>query len=268
VPPDIGGPRIRVGFLWFFLAMAAVTSGRWWTAVLAAVVAAAGGYQLAGAWSRHMAHGDDPAPPVDDPADLPDQVEPAAAGDRGGWTSFAAAAAAAVVPLAASWGTGATGAVLALVALAAGGATLLVGREVGGALAISALLPAISAASIVLALQVDLWAALFLVLTVSLYDAGNFALGAEASSRWEGPVGGVIGALAVTFTMATIKVPPLERPQWWIAGAVVAGTCAAGQWATSYFLPTPSTWVPAMRRLDAYLLAGPLLVVAMWLMGA
>ena len=42
---------MRVGFLWFFLALAAVTSGRWWTAALTAVVAAAAGYQTARAWA-------------------------------------------------------------------------------------------------------------------------------------------------------------------------------------------------------------------------
>lgn len=253
VPPDIGGPRVRVGVLWFLLAMAAVTGGRWWTGVLVAAVAAAAGYQLARAWS-----GAEPAESIDSDED-PSRSLP--------WVAPAAAAGAASVPLAASWATGASGAVLVVLA-AIGALGAAVDRRVGATLAISVLMPGIAAASIVWAIQIDLWAALFLVLAVSLYDAGNFALGAEASGRWEGPVGGVIGALAVTFTMATIKVPPLERPQWWIAGVVVAATCAAGQWLTSYLLPTPTALVPAMRRLDAYLLSGPLLVLAMWLMGA
>jgi hypothetical protein len=36
---------------------------------------------------------------------------------------------------------------------------------------------------------------------------------------------------------------------------------------TSYFLPTPTSWVPALRRLDAYVVAGPLFVATVWILG-
>ncbi len=255
MPPDTGGPRVRLGFLWFFLALAAVTSGRWWTAALTAAVAAAAGYQVARAWALAGADAE-----LDD-----DRPVPAGTGRL---AALASALLAGSVPLAAGYGTGAAGAALLVVALVVGAVMAIGSVSTGARVAIASVLPAVAASSIVLALQVDLWVALFLVLTVSLYDAGNFALGAEAAGRWEGPVGGVLGALAVTFTMATIQVPPLDRAQWWIAGAVVAATCAAGQWLTSYFLPTPTTWVPAARRLDAYLVAGPALVLTMWILGA
>lgn len=253
MPPDTGGPRVRLGFLWFFLALAAVTSGRWWTAALAGVVAAAAGYQTTRVWAIARAEADDDRPVPSGAGRLP---------------ALLAALLAASVSVAAGYGTGAAGAAMLVVSAVAGLLMVTAGRATGATVAIAALLPALAASSIVLALQVDLWVALFLVLTVSLYDAGNFALGADATGRWEGPVGGVLGALAVTFTMATIQVPPLDRAQWWIAGAVVAGTCAAGQWLTSYFLPEPTAWVPALRRLDAYLVAGPMLVATMWALGA
>jgi CDP-diglyceride synthetase len=174
---------------------------------------------------------------------------------------------AALVPLAAGYGTGAAGAAILVVA-AIGGAAQLGGAAVGATLSIAALLPAVAASSVVLALQADLWAALFLVLAVSLFDAGNYLLGAEAAGRWEGPVGGLIGALAVTFTIATIGVPPLDTAQWWVMGALVALTCPLGQWVTSALLPSPSAHVPAQRRLDAYVVAGPLLVAVSWIFGA
>jgi hypothetical protein len=253
VPPDIGGPRVRLGFLWFFLALAAVTSGRWWTAALAAVVAAAAGYQTARAWAMARAAAD------------ADSSEPVPIG-TGRVPALLAALLAAVVPLGAGYGTGTAGAALLLVAAVSGLLIVTVGRVTGSTVAIAAVLPALGASSIVLALQVDLWAALFLVLAVSLFDAGNFLLGSDAAGRWEGPVGGVLGALAVTFTMSTIKVPPLDRAQWWVAGVLVAATCSVGQWMTSYLLPTPTTWVPAMRRLDAYVVAGPLFLAAVWVM--
>ncbi len=255
VPPDTGGPRVRMGFLWFFLALAAVTSGRWWTAVLAAVVAAAAGYQTARCWALARAA----AESAESADDVPSGT--------GRLPALLAALLAALVPLGAGYGTGAAGAAFVVVASVAGLLSVTVGRATGATVAIAAVLPAAAASSIVLALQVDLWAALFLVLAVSLYDAGNFLLGSDATGRWEGPVGGVLGVLAVTFTMSTIKVPPLDRPQWWVAGLVVAATCSVGQWVTSYFLPTPTSWVPALRRLDAYVVAGPLFVATVWILG-
>ncbi len=244
VPPQTAGPRIRLGALWFFLALAAVTSGRWWTAALSALVAAAAAFQTGCAWG----------------AAEPDEGSGRLAG-------VIAAPLAAAVPLAAGYGTGLAGAALVVVAAFAGALMLARGRELGSAVAIAAVLPAVAASSIVLALQVDLWVALFLVLAVSLFDAGNFLLGAEAAGRWEGPVAGAIGALAVTFTVATVGVAPLERAEWWLAGVVVAATCAVGQWVTSLLLPEPDTWVPALRRLDAYVVAGPALVALVWALG-
>ncbi len=255
MPPDTGGPRVRVGLLWFFLALAAVTGGRWWTSTLVALVAAAAGYQTARAWAIARARA----------AVSEDGPIPIGAGRVPALLSGVLAAA---VPVAAGYGIGASGVALLVAAAVAGAVYLGVGAEVGATVAIASILPALAAASIVLALQVDLWAALFLVLAVSLYDAGNFLLGADAAGRWEGPVGGVIGALAVTFTMATIDVPPLDRPEWWIAGVVVAGTCAVGQWVVSALLPTPTTWVPALRRLDAYIVSGPAFVALVWALGA
>ncbi len=255
VPPDTGGPRIRLGLLWFCLALASVTSGRWWTAGLMALVAAAAAYQTARSWAFATLERD------------PDDERPAPPG-TGRLGALAAALCAASVPLAAGYGTGAAGAALVVVAAVLGVGALVGRRSGGAALAIAALLPAIASSSIVLALQIELWAALFLVLAVSLYDAGNFLLGADASGRWEGPVGGIFGAMAVTFTIATIGVPPLDHAQWWIAGVVIAATCSVGQWVTSALLPAPDSWVPAMRRLDAYVVAGPVYLGVLWMLGA
>ena len=162
--PTSAAQRVRLGFLWFFLALAAVTSGRWWTAALAAVVAAAAGYQTARAWAMARA------------AAEAESSEPVPVG-TGRVPALLAALLAAVVPIGAGYGTGTAGAALLLVAAVSGLLIVTVGRVTGSTVAIAAVLPALGASSIVLALQVDLWAALFLVLAVSLFDAGNFLLG-------------------------------------------------------------------------------------------
>jgi hypothetical protein len=259
VPPETGGPQVRTGFLWFFLALAAVTSGRWWTAVLTSLVAAAAAYQVARVWSDATVEATGSADSTDD-AERPTRR-------IGAVLMLVAALAAASVPLAAGYGTGTAGAAFLGLAVVVGLLWSTGGGVVAGATAVATVPASLAAGSIVLALQVDVWAALFLVLTVSLYDAGNFLLGSEAAGRWEGPIAGVLGALAVTFTMATIGVPPFDRAQWWVAGIAVAATCAAGQWATSYLLPQPTSWAPAMRRLDAYVVAGPVLVAVTWALG-
>ncbi len=277
VAPDIEGPRVRLGFLWFFMALAAITAGRWWTSLLVALIAALAAHQVARVWTLVDT---DVAP--EDPQGA--AVEAATTGRTGetataGATtagpqssrsivSMIAAVAAALVPLTGGYSTGLAGLALIVVAAIAGSLYFLSSAAIGGAVAIAVVLAAIPTLSIVLALRADLWAALFLVLGVSLYDAGNFLLGADAAGRWEGPVAGAVGVLAVTFTMATIDVAPFDRPQWWIAGTLVALTCAVGQWVTSWALPSPTTLAPAMRRLDAYVVAGPLFVACTWLLGS
>jgi hypothetical protein len=119
----------------------------------------------------------------------------------------------------------------------------------------------------VLAVRVDLWLGLFLVLLVSLYDAGYFVFGADSSGRWEGVASGLVGALAVTFTMAALQSPPFDTATAWLTGAMGAVACILGQVAVSAFLPRPDEPANAMRRLDAYVVTGPVFVAAGWLLG-
>ena len=177
-----------MGALWFFLTLAASTSGRWWTAALWSVAAGFAAAQTVGAWQlEYRVASGDPAARVGD-----DELDAA-------WTTSAplrwiAALAAATVPLAAGWGTGLAGVVLVALAVLCGVGQLVSGSRGAGAVTIGVLLPAIAASSVVIAVRVDLWAGLFLILAVSLFDAGSYLMGAEAAGRWEGPVAGMIGA--------------------------------------------------------------------------
>ncbi|CAN5604258.1 hypothetical protein BH10ACT3_BH10ACT3_19590 [soil metagenome] len=255
VAPDTAGPRVRMGVLWFLVALAAATSGRSWTAALWAVAAGLAGYQIVGVWQR----GD-----VEDGADPDAEVEGLA---TGGVFRLFAALGAAVMPVAASYSTGAAGLALIVVPLLAIVLHLVLGQRPGaaGPTVIGIVLPALAAISVVLAVRINLWAGLFVILAVSLYDAGSFLLGADAGGRWEGPVAGMLGALAVTFTMATFQSPPFDRTSAWVAGAVMAVTCPMGQWLASAFLPSATSRATALRRIDAYLIAGPAFVVCAWI---
>lgn len=248
--PDIAGPKVRAGIFWFLLALAAVTSGRWWTAALWSAVAFFAAYQMVLAWARARSTAEVGALQV-----LP--------------IGLLAGVGAVAVTATAGYGTGLAGVALSAISLTCGIAVLAAGPLRGpvGSVVLGVLAPAIAAAAVVITVRVDLWAGLFLVLAVSLYDAGAFVFGAESTGRWEGPVCGVIGVLAVTFTVSTIKVPLFDRAEAWIAGVALAAGCVLGQAAAAALLPDPASRAPALRRLDAYLVAGPAFLACTWLMG-
>lgn len=256
VRPSSSGPKVRLGILWFILALAAVTAGRWWTAILWGVVAAMACRELLSAWWSEPDRNGDPidAPPL-------------------GVAAIAVGLTLAV-PAAAALGTGFGGGVLLLVVVALG--VVLVAARSGSiamddrqaaALAVAVLLPAVPAAAVVLVVASHLWAGLFLVAVVSLYDAGCFVGGSDSSSLLEGPVTGIIGVLAVTFTMAMFQPPPFDTATAAVVGALCVFACPAGQWVASAFLPSVDAPCRAVRRLDTYLLTAPLFLGACWYMG-
>jgi hypothetical protein len=256
VHPDTSGPRVRLGILWFLVAMAAATAGRWWSGVLWAVVAGLAARELLVAWSSAVKG---PAA-VDSPEGEEGPTRPIA------WLLWTVVGLAAVVPVALAAGTGLGGLVLAVVALV----SLALGRSTapdgpGMAVPIAVVLPAIAAGCVVVVVAAQLWAGLFLISAVSLFDAGNYVAGAESSSRFEGPVTGIVGVLAVTFTMATFQAAPFDTLSAAIVGTLVAVACPVGVWATSALLPGADVHVRAVRRLDAYLIAAPVFVVGVWL---
>lgn len=255
---------MRTGILWFLLVLAAVTSGRWWIAALMSIVAFGAAAQLVMAWDRHLLDvGDRQDDATVGTSETPPRLTSLARGAVAG-------AGAVAVTVAAGWGTGLAGVLLA--AFATVGALALLGgaelRRVAGPVVVGLLAAAIASASVVLAVRHDLWAGLFLVLALSLYDAGAFVFGAEATGRWEGPVGGLIGVAAVTFTMSVVQVLPMDTAAVWIAGGAVAIGCVAGQLAVSALLPTPNARAGALRRLDTALVAGPLFLACLWTLSA
>ncbi len=241
--PDVSGPKVRLGVLWFLVAIGALVLGRWAVLGLWGGTAAVAAWQVTAAWAEvqgadHLPH----------------------------WGRSASAFAAALCTVAAAVGTGLGGAALIVVPILLITAIALSGRKpaaAGGAV-IGAVLAAVPAMSVVLIARTEQWGALFLVVAVSFYDAGYFIGAAESSSRLEGPVTGIIGLLAVTFAASAFEAAPFDRVTAWLAGGVMMLACPLGQMLVSANLPSPGARAPAMRRLDGYLVSGPLMLAATW----
>lgn len=247
------GPSVRLGILWFFVALAAVTAGPWPTAVLWAVTAMLAAREIIVAWWTGLAraHGQD-------------RTAPRA-------VVLAAMVLGLPTPIAAALGVGFAGGILLLVAVALAVVVLAsrtrvieIGPSQASAMAVAVLLPTVPAVAVVLVTASSVWAGIFLVAAVSLYDAGYHIGAAESSSAFEGPVTGIVGVLAVTFTMAIFQATPFSTASAVVAGILLVPACPAGQWITSALLPRDATPCRATRRLDAYVVAAPLLVAVAW----
>jgi hypothetical protein len=100
--------------------------------------------------------------------------------------------------------------------------------------------------------------AVVLVVLVSAYDLGCFLFGAE-SSPVSGIVGGVVCTMAVATPIWAFQLPPFDGgSEAFIYAGLVAVTAPLGQLMASLALPSASSWAPALRRLDAYIVTAPL----------
>lgn len=239
---DVTGPRIRLGVLWFAVAVASIRLGRFVGAVVFGAVAAVAALQTLRAWRYKRRGGHNIV---------------------AGCTAFA-------LPVAAAIGTGFLGLVLLGCVGAAVVAALCEGRNrdsvfIAAAHTIRCSLPVgMAAASIVLAIRLDISAALLLVLLVSAYEAGDFLIGSGADNSWEGPAAGIAAVLALSLCTAVLSVPPFHGPHTWPFAALVAVGCPLGQIMGSLILPDAGAKAPALRRLDSLFLLGPAWV---WLVG-
>lgn len=247
VPPDVEGPKVRFGVLWFVVVVAAAALAN---PLLALVLAVAAG--LAADEVVRLQR-DDPAPGgpealLVDPVRLP------------------AVLAAAAIPLAALAGVATVAAALAALTMVVLVHRLFAG-PVGGAVGdvalvlVAAVPVGIGAASPVLLGRYGSGAAIVLLLLVCVYDAGDFLVGSGAGAPWEGPVAGVIAVGVMGFAAWVVAPPPLEA-HGVVALAVAAAVLAPfGPPAASVLTAggcRPSRFV---RRLDTLLVLGP---VAAW----
>lgn len=232
---DTSGPKVTLGVLWFLLVIAALTQG--W-APTALVFGVAAGWAALETAQRQ--------------AEVGAGAEPRVAGVAG-----------AVVATAAAAGAAALGGAILLAVIAAVVAAVL-GREAkeevmtSAAATVAAAVPwGLAAGCVVLARDLEIGAAVVLVLFVSAYELGDYLIGSGASNSVEGPVVGVVTIAVTAMAVAALRVPPFDGAAVFTFAGLAAVACPAGQLAASALLPAADAHAPAARRLDSLLLLAP-----------
>jgi hypothetical protein len=164
-------------------------------------------------------------------------------------------AAAAVVPIAAlagpiGFGAGLIVATTVVVVSGVLRSNVLVGLR-------STFLPGLAAGSVVLTGRTDMGALVVLLILISAYETGDYLMGSEAESIFEGPLSGIAAVMVVTFAESVFQIGPFETRAGWVFGALVAVLAPLGALVASALAPTSESAGPALRRLDAWLVVAP-----------
>lgn len=238
---DIDGPRVRLGIAWFVGSMVAFALGLVATALWFGVTFAAAGAHSLRTWRARGA-----------------QVDPRVA-----------LIGVAVVVGAAAVHPRAMG---VAVVLLAGGAVGLAVRDgatgPGQALARASLvlqcaLPtAVAGGCLVLLADLEVWAAIALVLLTSAYETGDYLIGSGSTNSVEGPLAGGIAVAVTALAVAALGFPPFGVTEAALFGLAVAPGAFAGQMLASVMLPHARAFAPALRRVDSLLLVAPLWYLA------
>jgi hypothetical protein len=153
------------------------------------------------------------------------------------------------------------------VVLAAAAVALLVvttGRKFSIAVLLAAFTPAIAAASMVVARGQGLSEGLTLLVAICLYDMASFVTGTGPRG---GPAGVIVGMVTVgvlAVFVAAVLVPPYSGRSPWILLGLVAVLAPAGVFVSSRI--AEGRRLPALRRMDSLVLAGPAWVIAVSLL--
>jgi hypothetical protein len=178
-----------------------------------------------------------------------------------------AAACAGLLPLAACFGSEAVGAAVLVatavsVLVAPGSVTRLLAAA--GVTVRSWLFIGIAAASPVLVADIDVGAAVALVLLVSAFECGDYLMGTDARFALTGPLGGAAAVGVLSFSLFAVALPPFGGAAvvpYAVATAVLA---PLGQVLASLVLPDGRAIASGLRRLDSLLVVGPAWLVLLW----
>ena len=233
VVPRITRPHGRLGLAWALGTVSVVVAGPIWLALWMGATAAAAAAQTAGVWRERKER---PLPVL-------------------------AAAVALALPLAAVAGAPAINAALALALLSMLVArlisqTLAPARDVALTLVVGVPVGLAAAAPVLLA-RLDARAALLLLASAAVYDAGAYLVGTGASSTWEGPVAGIAALVPLTLIAVLTFDPPFAESESLRLGLVAAVLAPFGPLAGSALLGDRNAPSPALRRIDSLLVMGP-----------
>ncbi len=240
--PRVDGPHGRLGLLWFVVAVPACALGTLTAGLLFAGLAAVAALQTSVAW-RQAGHADD---------------------------RFVAGGCALVVGLAAIAGTALAGVMMIVAVVGSVAAAALVpGREEpvlvrAGRTVRTWALPALAAVSVVAIARVDVAALLILLILISGYEVGDYLVGTGANGLVEGPIAGIAAVFVLTFTEAVFQLGPFDAKAAWVFGGLVAALAPLGAPLASALAPAAEAKVPALRRLDAWLLVAPVWCLLLW----
>lgn len=253
VRQPVGGPRLRLGVIWFGALLAALIAGSFAITALFALIATIGGLQVAGLWKHRKV-------PVNQ------LVAGGGAGlmALGAWSSVRAAAVAILA--------------MALAALLLGAdndlgkssltkARLASTLPVASATLRSGFFLGLAAAATVQVHRVDPMSFLYLMSVACVYDCGDYLIGSGSRNRLVGPVAGLVGVLVVVIAMTAINPPPLlEDGDVRKLGVAMALACPLGQLLGSWTLPSSRAKAPGLRRLDSWLVTAPVCLLGLWIL--
>lgn len=242
-PSAVDGPRVRLGLVWVAFLGVAVVAGGWWLAATLAAVASVAAAQVARTWRR---------------------------GDQQVIVAVAVLGAGVLVLAAWAGALAVIGAAIAVVAasFAWEPAVAVAGRFDPGSrtsafrTACVAIPIGLAGASVVWTRERGLTQAVVLVALAQVHDASNYLIGSGAKNAWEGPVAAAAGIGSVSLAVAAVLVPPFRGASPWILGALGATLAPAGPYVASALCGARKAVVPALRRIDVFLVLGPVWAVA------
>jgi hypothetical protein len=124
--------------------------------------------------------------------------------------------------------------------------------------------PAVAAASLVAGRGQGLSEALTLIAAVCLYDMASFLTGTGPRGGVAGVIVGMITVGVLAVFVAAVVVPPFSGHSPWILLGLVAVLAPIGVVVASRV--RPDLRLPALRRLDSLILAGPAWVIGVSLL--